>query len=293
MALKRLSVTRGLGYIVLCMWSVVSIFPLYWVAITSLKGEDAIVNGARFLPFVDFTPTLDAWRYILTYENDFLLLRFLNSSIVALMATLITVLCGAMAVYGLTRFRPASMWMGKVFGNGTILFAILATRILPPIVVALPIYFMARFTGTLDTRLALVLTYGAANLPVAVWLLRPVFGSRASQQEEAATLDGASHMQVFFAIFLPMVATGLFATGLLVFILCWNEYLFAAYLATNDAMTLPPWVIGQMSIKEAQTGGEGQDWAHLSAATIFMVTPVLACTALAQRFLGRMALWNR
>jgi multiple sugar transport system permease protein len=171
-----------------------------------------------------------------------------------------------MAVYGLTRFRYRLPW--TEFGNKSILFAILATRILPPIVLVLPIYMMAYYTGTLDTRFALIFTYTAVNLPVAVWLLQPVFGKAATDQEEAAQLDGASHVQIFFTIFLPMVATSIAAVGLLIFVLCWNEYLFAVYLAGNQAMTLPPWLEGQVSMKEAQVGGEAEEWAHLSAATI-------------------------
>jgi multiple sugar transport system permease protein len=71
-------------------------------------------------------------------------------------------------------------------------------------------------------------------------------------------------------------------------VLCWNEYLFAAELAGNNAMTLPPWVIGQMSIKEAQAGGDGLEWARLSAAITLMIIPLLICSAFVQRFMGRM-----
>jgi ABC-type glycerol-3-phosphate transport system permease component len=157
----------------------------------------------------------------------------------------------------------------------------------------LPIYMMALYSGTLDTRFALIFTYTATNLPVAVWLLLPLFGKAATEQEEAAQLDGASRFGIFFTIFLPMVAASTAAVGLLIFILCWNEYLFAAYLAGDHAMTVPPWIIGQMSIKEAASGSEGEEWAFLSAAMVLMVLPLLACTALVQRFLSRMALWNR
>ena len=285
---KRSALANLLTYAVLGFWTFVSLFPVYWVAVTSLKGEHEIVDGPFYVPFVDFKPSLDPWVKILSYENDRLLLRFFNSAVVGLTATLLTVLFAGMAVYGLTRFRS-----GPVLRSDRIVFAILATRVLPPVVVALPIYLMAQYTGTLDTRTALIFTYTAANLPVAVWLLLPVFGKLATQQEEAAQLDGASHMRIFFSIFLPMVATSIAAVAFLIFVLCWNEYLFAAYLAGDHAMTLPPWMIGQMSIKEAQTGGEGEEWAQLSAATIFMIVPVLACTFLAQRFLGRMVLWSR
>ncbi len=280
-------------YAVLGFWSLVCVFPLYWAAVTSLKGGPEIIGGPFYLPFLDFTPSLGAWGYILDYVNDHLLLRFFNSAAVGLASTVLTVLLAGMAVYGLTRFRIALPWAGLAPGNEAILLAILATRVLPPVVVVLPIYLMARYTGTLDTRFVLIFTYTAANLPVAVWLLRPIFGNTATDQEEAAQLDGASHLQIFFTIFVPMVAAGLATAGLIIFILCWNEYLFAAYLTSTQAATLPPWMIGQMSIKEAQVGSDAEEWPQLSAATILMVTPLLAGTALAQRFLSRMALRRR
>ncbi len=329
---KRALLVNILTYAVLVFWSLVCLFPLYWVAVTSLKGEPEIMRGPFYLPFVDFTPSLDAWVSILTYANDHLLLRFFNSAVVGITSTLLTVLLGGLAVYGLTRFRYAVRWTrlvlfflaavfagsalivptfwvqflftivaallfllatrlnqrGPTLRNDGILFAILATRILPPVVVVLPIYVMAQYTGAVDTHFALIFTYTAANLPVAVWLLLPVFGNIATSQEELAQLDGASHFQIFFTIFLPMVAASTAAVGLVIFILCWNEYLFAAYLTSDKVSTLPPWVVGQMSIKEGQVGDEGDAWSHLSAAIIFMVVPLLACTALAQRVLGRM-----
>lgn len=280
-----------LTYALLWFWTFVCLFPLYWVTVTSLKAGAAIERGPYYLPFVDFTPSLASWMFILADPYDNLLARYFNSAAIGLSATLLTLLLGGMAVYGLTRFRRALPWTPA--GSQAILFAILATRILPPIVIVIPVYMMAQYTGTLDTRLALIVTYTAVNLPVAVWLLQPVFGPAASEQEEAAQLDGASHLRIFFTIFLPMVAAGVAAAGLLIFILCWNEYLFAAYLAGNRVMTLPPWLVGQMSMKEAQVGGEAEEWAHLSAATVLMTVPLLAGAAAAQRFLGRMALRQR
>ena len=323
---------KPLIYTVLGLWGVVCVFPLYWIAITSIKDESAIVNGPFYLPFVDFKPSLDSWLFILTYENDFLVVRFINSVIIGIISTSLTLLVGAMAVYGLTRFRyalPSTALafgffslvllggffsvsttglrfffaiaivlalilagrvnlMGPVIRNNGIVVFIMATRILPPMVVLLPIYMMAQNTGLLDTRIALILTYASVNLPVVVWLILPVFGPRATQQEEAAQLDGASHLTTFFTIFLPMVASSLAAVGLLIFVLCWNEYLFAVELASNNAMTLPPWITAQMSIKEAQVGGDGLEWSRLSAAITLMLVPVLVLAGFVQRFMGRM-----
>ena len=289
--IQRVPLGKILTYAVLVFWALVCLFPIYWVAATSLKGEAEILHGPFYIPFVDFTPTLKSWNFILFYPNENLGIRFFNSAAVGLCSTLLTLLLGGMAVYGLTRFRLSLPWKGG--GNQIIMAAILATRILPPIVIVLPIYMMATYTGMLDTRFALIVTYTSANLPVAVWLLQPIFGERATEQEEAAQLDGASHFQIFFSIFVPMVATSVAAVGLLIFILCWNEYLFAAYLAGDHAMTLPPWEVGQLSMKEAQVGGEAEEWARLSAATVLMIAPMIACAALTQRVFGRMALGTR
>lgn len=268
-------------YAILGSWTLVSLFPLYWVAVNSIKSGDDIMQGPRYLPFVDFTPSLGGWTFILTDASDNLVLRFVNSAIVASVSTLLCLWLGAMVVYGLTRFRA------PVMSGESYFIAILATRVLPPAVLVLPLYIMALRTNTLDTRFALIVAYTAVNLPVAVWLLRPVLGVRASEQEEAAILDGASQFRIFFEVTVPMAAGGMAAAGLLIFILCWNEYLFAAYLAADQAMTVPPWMAGQLSLKEAQTGGDAEEWANLSAATLLMIAPLLVFTGLVQRVLSR------
>ena len=94
-----------LTYAVLGLWTLVCVFPLYWVAAASLKAEDAITGGPYYLPFADFTPSFGAWAFILTDRTENLLWRFFNSAVVGLVSTALTVTLGAMAVYGLSRFR--------------------------------------------------------------------------------------------------------------------------------------------------------------------------------------------
>jgi multiple sugar transport system permease protein len=327
--------------VVLYSWVIISIFPLYWIMLTSVKTESDITGAPHYVPFIDFTPTFDSWIFILSDHSESLVTRFLYSLAVSTASTLLVLLFGSLAVYGLTRFRfllPAIAIRFLVFGlaivigvatvtavvlrilfavvlvmllmaaarlysrnpprvlglnNNGIMFAILATRILPPVVVVLPIYLAAHWANALDTIFVLVIVYTASNLPVAAWLLQPVFGQIRTDQEEAAQLDGASSLRIFFSIVLPMVAPGIAAAGLLIFVLCWNEYLFAAYLTGGHAMALPPWMVGQMSVKEAQIGGEAEEWAHLSAATVFMVLPLLALTGFVQRALIGNSLWWR
>ena len=290
-SLKRLSLLPALvTYGLLGLWTLVCLFPLYWMATTSLKGESRDHAGAILSAVRGFCADASSWQFILFDTNDSITLRFFNSLSVGLIATVLTLLLGSMVVYGVTRFGGRGR---APLGAHGLLLAILVTRLLPPAVVVLPLYILATTTGIVDTRFALIITYTAINLPVAVWLLRPVIGNVATEQEEAAQLDGASRFAIFFTIFLPMIVTSLAAVGLLIFIQCWNEYLFSVYLATNQAQTLPPFLVGQMSLKEAQVGGEATEIAQLSAAAVVMVVPMLAVTGLAQKFLGRLTVWQR
>ena len=265
-------------YCILIAWSVICAFPLYWVGITSIKNTDQIDGGPTYIPFWDFLPSLDAWRFILFDAAENLVSRAVNSMIIAVCSTLATLLLGGMAVYGITRFTHR-------FSSFALMSMILSTRILPPVVMALPLYVLAQRTGTFDSLSALIFIYTAINLPIAIWMLAPVFGPRATEQEEAANLDGASYFHIFFFILVPMIKTSVIAVGLLVFIQCWNEYLFAVYLTSDHALTIPPWMVGQLSIKEAQTGGGAEELAHLAAATVVMALPVLLLTIFAQRSL--------
>ena len=268
------------AYAVLAAWSVVCVFPVYWLAVTSLKGADDIIRPGRYLPFLDFVPTLDSWRFILTDPTDNLVARFLASLWVGTMATLLAIAAATFAAYGLTRF------VSRIPANG-IMLGILGSRILPPVAVVLPVYLMAQWAGAIDTMTVLVAVYAAVNLPVALWLVHPVLGPRVTEQEEAARIDGASHLRILVSIVLPMAAGGVAAAAVLVFVLCWNEYLIAAYLTTRHALTLPPWMAGQMSAREAQIGGEPEEWAHLSAAALLMILPPFLLTGWVRRALLR------
>jgi multiple sugar transport system permease protein len=278
-----ITLKRPIVYTLLGTWSVICLLPIYWMTITSFKDVSSIDKPPTYVPLLDFMPSLDAWRFILFDANENLVSRAFNSIVIGIVSTLLTLVIGAMLVYGLTRFSSK-------FGSSGIMAAILSTRILPPVVLALPLYFMAQKTGTLDTLGVLVFIYTAINLPLVIWMLTPVFGPRATDQEEAAMLDGATHFYIFFFILVPMLKAAIITVGLLVFLQCWNEYLFAAFLTSDHALTLPPWLVGQLSMKEAQTGGGAEEVAHLAAATVLMALPVVLLTIFAQRSLTRVFL---
>lgn len=284
--MRKLRPASVMQFSLLVLWGIFCLFPLAWLAITSFKGEAAIMEGPTYLPFIDFTPTLESWVVVLSDPYDNLLTSYGNSVLVSLLATALTMVVACLSVYALTRLQ-----FGNAFGT-SFLALVFSTRILPPAAIALPIYLLAQKSGTLDTYFALITTYAAINLPLAVWLLLPVFGPRASQQEESALLEGASHARVLMEILLPMTLSGVVAAGFLVFVQCWNEYYLAVHLAGDRSMTLPPFLVGQMSIKEAQVGGDGDEWPQFSAATMIAVIPLLAATGFAQAALSRVARWR-
>ena len=280
------TVGRILALALLVGWSVVCLFPLYWMAIGSIKTVEDVANGPLYVPFADFTPTLDAWRYILFNSSDDSLVRFANSVIIASGATATTILIGGLAAFGLMRTKRSAPAEGRLF------IAMLASRALPPIVMAIPLYILIGQLGGLDTKWALAAVYTAYNVPIAVWLMRIGFAAVPADIIDAAVLDGASLLRIFFTIMVPLSAGVTVATAFLVFILCWNEYTFAVVLTQDHALTLPPFLAGQMAVREQMATSEPQ-WSYFSTLIVIMVAPLLAGTGIVERLLARGFLGRR
>ena len=314
-----------LVYGLLLFWSLVVLFPLYWIVITSLKLPIHVSSGPVYLPFIDFEPSLHAWRYIFVDLGNDTLRPYLNSIVVALFSTVLAMLIGSMAAYALSRLefqpsfgsillfillvaliivgvtaygvdwrlaaivavalflllmRAAGRAVRVRLNNGDILFWIISQRILPPVVAAIPIYVMFQNLGLLDTRTALIATYTTVNLPIVVWLMYDFFVTIPKDLEESASLDGASRFRIFFGIVLPLARPGLVATGLLVLILSWNEYLLALFLSNANAQTMPVLVA-------AQNATRGPQWWYMSVLILLMILPVIFLTLLLQRFIAK------
>ena len=166
-------------------------------------------------------------------------------------------------------------------GNGDILFWIISQRILPPIVVVIPIYVMFQAVGLLDTHLALITVYAVANLPIVVWLMYDFFSSLPIELEESAQLDGATRFGIFWDIVLPLTRPGLAATTLLTLILNWNEYLFAVFLATSKVQTMP------IMVAAKNAGEKGVLWWEMCAIIVVMIIPVIIMAIILQRFIAK------
>ncbi|GBD15945.1 Inner membrane ABC transporter permease protein YcjP [bacterium HR26] len=315
------------SYAVLGIWTLVVLFPLYWLFITSFKLPVQVNDGPVYLPFGDFTPSLHAWRYILVDLRNDTLRPYANTVIVGLTSSVLTLALGAAATYGLTRFnyrvRLSSVaWFmvgiaiaigavrlglpwplavasglavfvllrlamprrgdatGRALTNADIAFWMISQRMLPPVAVVIPIYILFQRLGMLDTRAALVVSYVAANLPIAVWLLRDYFRTIPLELEESAAIDGATRYQILWSIVLPLALPGLVATFLFIFVLAWNEYLLALFLSSANAQTMPLLVA-------AQNATRGPQWWYMSVLILLMIGPVIAMAIALERFIAR------
>ncbi|MEO6012311.1 MAG: carbohydrate ABC transporter permease [Devosia sp.] len=198
--------------------------------------------------------------------------RFINSLIIAITSTLLAVSLGTVTAYGFSRFR--------VKGESDLLFFILSTRMLPPIVVAIPMFLMYRAVGLNDTHIGLIILYTAFNVSFAVWLMKGFMDEIPKEYEEAALVDGYTRMQAFFKIVLPEAATGIAATAVFCFITAWNEYAFALILSNRRAQTAPPFI-------PSQIGTGLQDWTVIAAGTVLFLLPVAIFTFLLRNHLLR------
>jgi multiple sugar transport system permease protein len=198
--------------------------------------------------------------------------RFKNSLIVAIASTILAVGMGTFTAYGFSRF--------KIAGEQDLLFFILSTRMLPPVVIAIPMFLMYRAVGLTDTHLGLILLYTAFNLSFSVWLMKGFVDEIPREYEEAALVDGYTRMQAFFKIVLPEAATGIAATAVFCFITAWNEYAFALMLTSRRAQTAPPFI-------PSQVGAGLPDWTSVAAGTFLFLLPVAIFTFALRKHLLR------
>jgi multiple sugar transport system permease protein len=312
------------AFVLLVGWTVVVLFPIYWLFVTSFKTPYQVDKGPFYIPFVDFQPTLDAWHYILVDLGNDTIRPYINTVIVGLTSATIALAMGSFTAYALVRFtyRPrvgiigifigcvalfvvlalagaplalavaaaaavfliAAQTVGRRFrwalGNSDIAFWLISQRILPPIAVAIPMYVLFQQVGLLDSIVALVIVYVAANLPIVVWLMREYFAALPRELEESAAVDGASVFRIVRSIVFPISVPGLVATFLIVLIFAWNEFLIALVLTGANAQTMPLQVA-------AQNATRGPQWWAMSVLILIMITPVIVMAIALERYITR------
>jgi multiple sugar transport system permease protein len=289
--------------ILVLLLALVGLIPIFIMGLTSLKSRADIVSVP---PKLTFEPTLEGFVFLLTERSqlsgrrleeakanaedlglfdqialkngqvingpsDFVK-RLTNSFIISAGSTVFSVTLGVFAAYAFSRF--------KVPGKDDLLFFILSTRMLPAVVVTIPLFLMYRQVGLYDTHLGMILLYTVFNLSLTTWLLKGFIDEIPLEYEEAALVDGYSRFQAFYKIVLPQAATGIAATTVFAFIFAWNEYAFALMLTSQEARTAPP-AIATMQ------GRGGIEWSAIAAGSLAFLIPVVIITFALRRHLLR------
>lgn len=265
-------------YALLLLWAFICLFPFYWIFTTSFKRPLDVNRVPRYIPYVDYQPTLDHWKVLVVDEQSKTVRYFRNSLIAAGFACIASVVIGSMAGYGLSRFRY--YWARLGWKNDNIAFWIISQRFLPPAALVIPFILFFNFFKLIDTHIGLIIAYTAFNIPFSVWIMRDFFNGLPVDLEESARVDGATRWQTFVRIVLPLATPGLVTVALFSFIFAWNEFLFALMLTNFEAITMPVYLAGMKNTK-------GIEWWYISALTLIMVTPVILIGLFLQRFIVR------
>jgi multiple sugar transport system permease protein len=257
-------------YLAACAFVGFALFPLYMMITTSVKTDQ---QAFAWPPIWIFTPNFSSYyNALFVFGGRGVGHYLMNSLLVTISSTALAVFLGAMAAYGLARFRFP--------GNRNIAFFILSTRFAPPIGFIVPIYLMVQRSGLLDEPIALIIVYTSMNLSLVTWLLRGFFLEIPIEIEEAALVDGYSRWQIFLRVALPLVRPGLAATAILSAIFSWNEFLFASIIAPGNAATIPVYLSGFSASMNI-------DWAEYMAVGTMAVLPIMIFTLVLQRHLVR------
>jgi len=257
-------------------WSAVVLFPLVFMVSTAFKVRGDVFPSVKYLPWLQFKPTLSAWTYLFTDFREQITDAFLTSLFAALGSAIAATLLGALAGYALLRFA----YRFGPWKNDDIAFWFISQRMLPPVVVIFPFLLLYRFLGLVDTLAGLIVAYTVFNLPLAVWIMRDTFRGVPLEIEESALIDGASRLVAFARVSLPLAAPGLAASLLLCFVFAWNEFLFGLMLTIRESQTLPVLIA-------AQANEQGSYWWTMSALSIIALAPVVVIWLALQRWVVR------
>ena len=242
-----------------------TVFPFYWAVVSSLKTGSAIFK-VEFLPS---TPTFENYRALFA-EQSFGR-NIVNSLIVASLATAISLVLAVTAAYALGRI--------KFRGRSAVLFAILSISMFPQIAVLSGLFELIRHFGLYNSLTGLIFSNLILTLPFTVWVLTAFVRELPRELEDSAIMDGASSFKILIEIFIPLMAPALAATGLLAFILAWNEFLFAlTFTLSNEQRTVPVAIA-------LITGASAYElpWGRVMAASVIVTVPLIVLVLILQR----------
>jgi multiple sugar transport system permease protein len=254
-------------FLMVGLFVVFVLVPLYWVIITSIKpSSDYLTVPPVWFPaeptIIHYTAALFSYRG---------LQGLVNSLIIASAATVLSSAMGTMMAYSLARFNT---------GGQHLAFWVLSQRFLPPVAIVLPIFLLFRNWGLYDTHVGLIIAYTFMTLPLSVWMMYAYFRQLPKSLEDAALVDGLSRWQAFCMVAVPLAAPGVAAAAVFVFIAVWTEFFFALILTSRYAFTLP-------TIFRAFLGFQGAQYGEACALATTSLAPSIVLGMLVQRHLVR------
>jgi multiple sugar transport system permease protein len=239
-------------------YMIFTLFPFYWMAVTSLKPNSELYNR-KIMPLIVYHPTFKHYVDLLT-ETNFLVWTW-NTFLVAVVSTAISLVFGVMLAYPLARMRFA--------GSALIAFGVAATYLVPQPLLFIPLADIITNLGLNDTLTSVMLTYPTLLIPFCAWLLMGYFRSVPHELEDAARIDGATRLQTMFKVFLPLCTPGFISAGIFAFTLAQNEFLYALiFLTQTDVRTVPVGAIAEL------VKGDVFYWGQLMAAALLGSVPV-------------------
>lgn len=264
--MNKLLVTLSKAVLVtlIVVWSV---FPVAYVVINSFKFQRDIF---AFPPTIAFTPTFD--NYLDLQKNYPEFFGFVwNSVIISVTATILSVFAAACAGYVYSRYRHNALSASA--------FYLIAIRLLPPLVVTIPLFPWINQLGLADTHLILVLLYATFWVPLNVLIMKEFIDKIPRELDESATVDGASEAQILRHVIAPLSIQGMVACAVFVFVFSWNEYLYAFIFTIQNAKTTP------LILSELMDSVAGTNYGILFAAATVQLVPIVVVVMLLQRFL--------
>lgn len=263
---KHQGLTGFWAWSILLVFIIWTLLPILWMFLSSLK-----IRGGDFSmpPRLLFTPDLDNYRNLFWGNTPFL--KYANNSlIVSFSATLSGLALGSLAGFSLA-------W-GKIKREKDLSFWIISTRMAPIAAVILPLYMMFLKVGLLNTLTGLVIAYLTFTLPFSTWMMKCFFENLPEEIIDAAKVDGCSPFATFWKIAVPLMRPGIVVTGVLCFIFCWNDYLFAAVFTSADQQTIP--VAVTLLITQ-----QGIVWGQVMATGVVILIPALLVGVMVRKHL--------
>ena len=255
---------RGLALALIVVWSA---FPIMLVVASSFKPpRDIFVYPPTWL----FSPTIDNYVGLWRRWPDFFS-NLVNSLIITSGATAVAVLSSTLAGWVYSRHRSRLLTFSAFF--------MIFIRLIPPIVVTLPLFPAVNYLRLNDTHLVLILLYATFFVSLGTMIMKTFIDQIPRELDEAATVDGASDWQIVLRVILPVAAQGMIAAGVFVFVYAWNEFLFAFIFTTTRAKTAP------LVVSEMTGAVDGVEWGVLFAATTLQLLPIVIFVMLAQKYL--------